>query len=247
MEAAQKIRMAVAAVALLRQAGQANPALREAVGEVKRLQSQRFAGTYTDLLAGGQHAAATRFFLDELYNDKDYAQRDAQFARIAGAIEKFLPAHAADTAVGLAQLHALTEALDQAMAVAWLAPANAGLSPAQRYVAAWREVGRRADREAQLTGVMGIGQQLARLTRKPGLRMMLRMMRGPASAGGMSSLQRFLERGFDTFAAMAGQTQGTEEFLDTIGLRESALIAMLFDRELATCGTELQRILGQAR
>ena len=44
------------------------------------------------------YAAAARFFLDELYSDKDYADRDAQFARIAGAIEKLFPAQVARTA-----------------------------------------------------------------------------------------------------------------------------------------------------
>ena len=59
------------------------------------------------------------------------------------------------------------------------------------------------DREGQLRVVLGIGQQMARLTRTAGLRMMLKMMRGPAAAAGLGALQRFLECGFDTFAAMA--------------------------------------------
>ena len=100
---------------------EADPSLRAALGWVKRVQSQRFAGTYADLLARGPYAAATRFFLDELYSDKDYAERDAQFARIAGAIERLFPAQMRGTAVDLAELHALTEELDQAMAVASLA------------------------------------------------------------------------------------------------------------------------------
>ena len=99
---------------------EADPPLQAALGRVKRVQSRRFAGTYADLLAAGPYSAATRFFLDELYSDKDYAERDAQFARIAGAIESLFPAQIADTAVDLAQLHALTEELDQAMAVASL-------------------------------------------------------------------------------------------------------------------------------
>jgi hypothetical protein len=108
MEAARKIRNSVAQVALLRHVAQDNPALGGAVREIKRLQAVRFGGTYSDLLAGGPYAAATRFFLEELYSDKDYAQRDAQFARIAGAIERLFPEQVARTAVALAELHALT-------------------------------------------------------------------------------------------------------------------------------------------
>jgi len=243
MEAARRIRNAVAQVAQLRQAVAASPPLGAALGEVKRVQSRRFAGTYADLLGGGPYADAARFFLVELYSDKDYAERDAQFARIAGAIERLFPDQVAGTAVALAELHALTEELDQAMAVAWLTHGGAA---AQRYVAAWREVGRRPDREGQLRVVLGIGQQMARLTRTKGLRMMLKMMRGPAAAAGLGALQRFLECGFDTFGAMARRPGGAEEFLDTIEVRESALMTLLFDAGLVACETELARTLGQA-
>jgi hypothetical protein len=244
MEAARKIRDAVAQVALLRNAALDNPALSGAVREIKRLQAIRFAGTYSDLLSGGPYAAAARFFLEELYSDKDYAERDAQFSRIAGAIEKLFPENVARTAVTLAELHAVTEELDQGMALVWLAQGD-GRSHAARYVDAWREVGRRADREAQLRVVMGIGQQMVHLTRTPGLRMLLKMMRGPASAAGLASLQHFLETGFDTFASMVRTPQGAPTFLRTIEARESALIAALFDADRVACETELARTLGQ--
>jgi hypothetical protein len=245
MEAARKIRNAVTAVSLLRRAVEADPSLQAALGRVKRVQSRRFAGSYADLLAAGPYAAAARFFLDELYSDKDYAERDAQFARIAGAIERLFPVQVADTAVALADLHALTEELDQALAAAWLELADDGLTEAERYARAWRKVGRRADRESQLTVVLVIGRKMARFTSTPGLRMMLKMMRGPAVAAGLGSLQRFLENGFDTFAAMA-RGNGAEGFLGTIEARESRLIAMLFDADLVACETDLAHLLGQA-
>jgi hypothetical protein len=245
MEAARKIRDAVNRVASLRQATAALPAVDAAVRKVKTVQSRRFAGTYSDLLASGPYAAPARFFLDELYSDKDYAERDAQFARIAGAIEKFFPPAVSSTAAALAGLHALTEELDHAMALAWVA--HSGIeADAGHYVVAWRAVGRRAERESQLSVVLDIGMQMARLTRTPGLRTLLKMMRGPAVAAGLGSLQRFLENGFDTFAQMARRPGGVEEFLRTIRLREAALIAMLFDADLVACETELARTLGQA-
>lgn len=247
MEAAQKIRQAVAAVSQLRDAAAREPALRDAVTAVKRFQARRFAGTYADLLASGVYADAARFFLDELYSDKDYAERDAQFARIAGAIERLFPADVAATSVALAQLHALTEDLDQAVARHWVALAQDVPDEAQRYARAWRIVGRRAERVSQLGTVLKIGREMTRLTRLPGLRFMLKMMRGPASAAGLSSLQRFLETGFDTFSAMARRPGGAEAFLGLIQQREAALIGMLFDAEGVACETELARILGQAR
>lgn len=246
MEAARSIRDAVAAVTRLRESAAGEPGLHQALMEVKRLQSRRFSGTYADLLRGGTYAAAARFFLEELYGDKDYARRDEQFARIAGAIERLFPAHVADTAAALARLHALTEDLDVQMARYWNAEPGMASIPTRRYATAWRRLGRREEREAQLGSVLVLGNELARLTRKPGLRTMLRMMRGPANAAGLGDLQAFLENGFDTFAGMSRSRGTVEHFLATVQSREQQLFALLYDEDLVACETELGRILGQA-
>jgi len=245
MDAARKIRDSVGAVEQLRRSASSQPALTSCIGEVKRLQSRRFAGTYADLLHDPTYGAAARFFLEELYSDKDYEERDRQFARIAGAIEKLFPEQVTETAASLAQLHALTEDLDQSMARVWLELDEASL--ARRYVGSWQRVGRRAEREQQLAVVVRVGHELSRFTRTPGLRMMLRMMRAPASAAGLGSLQQFLEGGFDTFAAMAKRRGAAEAFLQTIEQREQVLIARLFDADAVAGETELAALLGQAR
>lgn len=244
MSTAQTIRDAVAQVERLREESRAVPEIGQAVVRVKRLQAARFAGTYADLLGSADYGPAARFFLEELYGDRDYRDRDAQFARIAGAVETFFPKDVAQTAEALARLHALTESLDHAVARAIpLAVAE----DAGAYVRAWKAVGRREDRELQLTTVIAIGKEMTRLTRLRGLRTMLRMMRGPATAAGLSSLQGFLESGFDTFAVVAKQRGGAERFLQTIEERERRLMVLLFDGEPVACETELRRILGQAR
>jgi len=92
-----------------------------------------------------------------------------------------------------------------------------------------------------------MGAEMTRITRLPGLRMMLRMMRGAAAAAGLSALQRFLESGFDTFGAIAKQRGGAERFLETIRTREQQLMELLFDADAVAGETELRRILGQAR
>ena len=131
------------------------------------------------------------------------------------------------------------------MAQAWREPALQALPEGPRYLHAWRQVDRRAERASQLAKVLEIGQDMARLTRAPGLRLALKMMRGPASAAGLSSLQRFLEAGFDTFGQMARHRGQVEAFLDVIRSRESALIAALFDAPLVASETEIARTLGQ--
>ena len=241
MDAAETIRDSVARVASLRQACVERPALLAAVVEVKRYQARRFALSYADLLSAGPFQGASRFFLDELYSDKDYSQRDAQFSRIANALQTVFPKHVVATAVALAKLHALTEELDHAMGLAWMATQSSS-SLTGRYVAAWRAVGRRADRDLQLTTVLAVGQELDRLTRAPGLRLLLKMMRRPAQAAGLDALQSFLEAGFDTFARMSGKGEGAKVFLGVIQKEESALIDALFSADVVALETKLSSL-----
>jgi hypothetical protein len=250
MDAAQTIRDAIADVTALRLHRTGDPALGAAVNRVKALQAQRFRGTYADLMGSPSFGPAARFFLEELYSDTDYTDRDLQFGRIAGTLQTMFPASVVATAVALAVLHAQTEELDQDMGRAWLAQAPSGapaLHDTSRYAAVWRAVGQRHARQQQLQRVLAMGSDLAGLTRTPGLRMMLRMMRGPAHAAGMGALQQFLEAGFDTFGQLARQRGGVEQFLAAIEQRERALMDLLFDADPVTCETQLAITLGQAR
>ncbi|MBT9505734.1 MAG: hypothetical protein IV109_04010 [Rhodoferax sp.] len=243
MDAKTIIRDAVERVMTLRKTAAATPGLAQAVSEVKHFQARRFKGTYADMLGSSQYKPAALFFLEELYSEKDYSSRDAQFARIAGALERIFPEQVVQTAVSLARLHRLTEELDLAMGQCWL---NSGKGhEVARYVAAWREVDRRADRQTQVETVMSVGHELDRLTRMPGLRLMLKMMRSPANLAGLGALQRFLESGFDTFAAMGRKGDGATYFLSTVQARERALIALLFEGNSVACETNLAQILGE--
>ena len=240
MDAAQTIRDAVARVGAIRQEATFNPDLRTALVTVKAFQAKRFAGTYADLLRSAEYGSAARFFLNDLYSDKDYSQRDAQFSRIAGALQRLFPQQVIATAVLLAQLHLLTEELDWEMASRW-GPRTATLSHGDvtHYIACWRAVARGEDRIRQLEMVLTVGKDLDRLTRTPGLRLMLRMMRGPAKAAGLGSLQNFLETGFDTFANMSGKGRSAEEFLNTIRIRESSWIQRLSHGDITLCEADL--------
>lgn len=240
-EAADVIRACVKRVSFLRESSLSTPSLHNSLRWVKDFQSRRFAGTYGDLLNSVEFGAASTFFLQELYGDKDYEQRDAQFARIAGALQKYFPESVVETAVALAELHALTEELDFEMAEASLASGNTGdASESAHYLQCWRMVGRESDRLRQLQAVLNMGNELNRLTQIRGLRMMLRMMRGPAKAAGLHALQLFLESGFDTFATMSGKRGLAAEFLHTIEQREGAWISKLFTLPEEACIADLQ-------
>jgi hypothetical protein len=245
MKASEEIREALARVAALRQAATGPGELAQALKAVKHLQAQRFIGTYQDLLKHPIYGPSASFFLEELYSAKDYSQRDAQFSRIAGALERTFPPHILATVLTLTRLHQQTEELDMALAQAW--SQSSATSGAARYVAAWRSVGQRPARQWQLATVLDVGQTLSELTRKPGLKLLLRMMRKPAELAGLGSLQGFLEAGFDHFAGMARQRDAVNHFLNTIRSRESAWIEQLFDADPLTCENELALTLGFAK
>lgn len=208
---------------------------------VRQVQVRRFRHTYADLLADGRHSRAAAFFLNELYGSDRFEERDAQFARIVPALERLFPAPVLSLAEQLAEVHALTEELDLALAQTWRTctpdtPVTRPADWATPYVAAWQQVGRRPERDLQLSTVVDMGHRLARVVTYPGLRTALKLMRGPARAAGLSLLQGVLEEGFDAFRAMGDPSF----FLDAIARRERAWMDGLFDAP-----TQSARILSQ--
>ncbi|PTT40933.1 hypothetical protein DBR23_07165, partial [Acidovorax sp. HMWF018] len=101
MDAAQTIRDCIADVTALRLHRTGEPALGAAVGSVKSLQARRFRGTYADLMGSPSFGPAAQFFLEELYSDTDYTDRDLQFGRIAGTLQTMFPQPVVNTAVAL--------------------------------------------------------------------------------------------------------------------------------------------------
>jgi hypothetical protein len=223
---------ALAVVHQLQDLQRSQPALLSMVKAVKRVQCSRFQRSYANILTHPDWANAAQFFLQELYADRDFSQRDAQFGRIAPAIERLFPQSVVQLATTLAQLHALSEQLDHRMAVTLLAMSidpQTDYAVRTHYPLAWRTVGQRTAREQQLELVNHLGEELAKITRVKGLRILLRMMRSPAHAAGLEHLQSFLELGFDTFALMQRSKSGAEGFLNAINDRERAWMARLFD------------------
>jgi hypothetical protein len=199
----------------------ADPALSARVGAIKRYQHARFQRSYADLLSDARYADAARFFLDDLYGPSDYTERDAQFARIVPALARLFPPALLATVAQLTELHALSERFDSAMGTSH---AGEHVSPAS-YRQAWQAVGDREGRLRQIDLMLAVGRALDGYTRNPVLRHSLKLMRGPARAAGLGTLQTLLERGFDTFRAL----EGAGPFLDTITQRERALALRLFD------------------
>ncbi len=217
-----------------RQLRRREPALGARVLALKSFQQARLRLTHAELLSHPRQAPAARFFLQELYGPQDFSERDHGLGRVVPTLVRLFPRDVVFTVDRLLQLHALSEELDTAMGRLDL-PALPGHGTGgaswcgSTYATAWRLVGRRPEREWQLASVLALGQQMDRLTRLPGLRHSLRLMRGPAHLAGLAPLQGFLERGFDAFRGMGGAS----DFLSSIQHREALWLEWLFsDRTL---------------
>jgi hypothetical protein len=231
LEAYGNIAQSLSVVEHLRQQRPAQSDLAKRTQALRQWQAARFRNTYADILQDAHMGPAALFFLTELYSEQDFSRRDAQFARIAGAIERLFPQAVVQTATLLAKLHALSETLDACMAIQWQA------SSAQQneldlpcYQGLWQSLmstpSYAAARQQQLDATQELGLQLQRHTQVPGLRLMLKMMRAPATAAGLQDLQRFLERGFDTFGQL-GKAGKVPQFLTTVSERENAWLSKM--------------------
>ena len=213
-----------------------DPALASAVLRVKAYQQRRFGLTYADLLASARYRPAAQFFLDELYGPRDFTRRDAQFERVVPALVHLFPTALVATVAVLAELHALSEQLDSALAARL--DADAPLD-AQAYAHAWQASAQPAQRERQIALTLQVGESLDRLTGNPLLHTSLRLMRGPAFAAGLGELQGFLEAGFESFRAM----HGARDFLGLVDAREHHLNRALFATPPGPAGPDLQALL----
>lgn len=243
-QTASRIRAKLSEVAHLRLQIR-TPGLIAATTAVKSLQSLRFRATYADFLRSPTHAAATQFFLEELYGERDFTERDTQFGRIAGAIERLFPSAVGDLAVDLAEIHALSERLDHEMAEHWASysGSDSEISTAERYIRSWRTTGQREQRTRQLAVVMHMGHELQQLTRIKSLKIGLKMMRQPAQLAGLSSLQQLLERGFSAFSTMGD----AKSFLAAIESRESRWMSNMFEVDLRVQTEQLTQELSKVK
>ena len=190
------------------------------LSEVKHWQALRLGRTYSDLAAHPRYAQATRFFLEDLYGEKDFSGRDEAMLRIYPVMVKTLPAGAVEPAALAIEVDAFSETLDRRVAQAL----PAGAIAVSGYAQAYREAGTPEERQRQIELIEEVGERLDDLVARPMVYAALKLMRGPARIAGLADLQSFLERGFDAFRRMGG----ADYFLETIAKRETTILKRLF-------------------
>lgn len=226
----ESCRRELQAVVTLRQSAKKSSATLAAMAALKHYQSQRMAATHADLLASPDTNAAAQFFLDDLYGPKDFTQRDADIERIIPMSEHILPTSALCTIAEAVALDALSETMDNAMA------ARLGEQfSEEEYIASYREVTARSDRERQLAHIQSLGDSLCALVRKPLLGSTLKIMRGPARLAKLNELHNFLERGFSAFRGM----KDPKAFVAKIIARETVIMENIYAGRVQPFAQEL--------
>ncbi|MGV0949781.1 MAG: FFLEELY motif protein [Azonexus sp.] len=208
----------------LRLAAMADPVLARRRTSLREWQVARLARTHADLLASELYGQAATFFLSDLYSAKDCGERDAELERILPLITSMLPVSGLRALLLAIEVDVLSERFDGVMVGALGAQLDGPGMDDAAYATAYRKVGDRPGREAQIRLIGETGEALDAFAQKPFVRMALKMMHGPAKMAGLGELQAFLERGFDAFRTM----RDAGEFLELIVSRERAFSAALF-------------------
>jgi hypothetical protein len=214
-------------VARLHAERRVDPTLTAALDRVAQWQAQRLRMTYDDLAQQPRYAGAIQFFQTDLYGGADFAQRDADLARVVPVMVRMLPARVIATIAHAMELNVLSQELDRAL-LARL-PRSDGRFTVSEYCEAFRKMGQREGRERQIRLIVEIGTALDGYVTKPLIHAAMVMMRQPARLAGLAVLHDFLERGFDAFRRMGGAV----EFLRTIAARETALLDAVYGGEVA--------------
>lgn len=171
--------------------------------ELRRWQAERLERSFEAFLDDPGRRPAARFFLTDLYGDRDFSQRDADIARVAPKMQRLLPVGLVETLCDAVELGTLSHAFDLRMAEALqtLAPRARRLST-EHYAEAYRQVGLPLLRGHQIDLIERAGLGLGMALKTRGVATLLGLLRGPARAMGLGELQSFLERGFGAYAEL---------------------------------------------
>lgn len=195
---------------------------------LRNWQAQRLAGTYADLLADPEYAAASRFFLSDIYAARDFSQRDHDFERLYHLLSRFLPAQSLHLLRRSLDLNHLSYELDRRLLGALVDELGVrdALTP-ELYTQGYRLCDHYDERAFQIREIVAVIEEVGAGARLPLVGVSLRLARVPAHAAGWMELYDFLERGYRAFRPL----KSVEKFARTIGQREMDLLERIYGGE----------------
>jgi hypothetical protein len=147
-----------------------------ALSVLRAWQAARLERSFADVLADPAMAPAGRFFLSDLYGDRDYSARDRDVDRIMPVMVHLLPESLLVAARDAIELHALSHAFDLRLVEAMRRRRYQRLD-VRRYAEIYRDAGFPRLRRRQIRLVVAVGQSLDAAVRRHGV---YRLLRAPA-------------------------------------------------------------------
>ncbi len=192
---------------------------------LRRWQSKRLATTYSDLSRSARYRQAMQFFLQDIYSERDYSQRNKDMERMYETLRHLMPEAVIRPLVLTVQLHYLTEQLDRELLDMLVNRLNMqGLISVPLYAEAYRLCDNYALRVKQIDLICEIGELVDESVRMPGSGMALRLGRIPLERAGWGELAAMMERGYHAFKHM----RGAGELLNTIRTREMQILDRIY-------------------
>ena len=193
---------------------------------VQSWQRERLARTYEEIIFQERYRAAGNFFLDELYGDLNFRERDQEVERVLPIMVRMLRDDMILVLAEAFELQSLSLQFDMEMTRQFQKSGWDQLNK-QRYGEIYRACGRVKARENQIELIRRLGLALNELVHHRLVLWLIRTVRGPARAAGFGLLQSFLENGLNAFRRMGDGTG----FIETVWQREGDVMRRLFDAD----------------
>jgi hypothetical protein len=188
-------------------------------------QSQRLARTYADLLEVPRYTPACRFFLDDIYAERDFSQRDHDLETMYDFMRRFVPDAVSRPAALTIKLHRMTDALDQQLLEVLVNQVGItdSITVAQ-YAEAYRLCNNYRERVEQIDAIIEICEHIDSIVRNPITGPALAIAKRPLRGAGYGEVVNFLERGYDSFKRM----HGSRHFRKTLHDRELSALDRMY-------------------
>jgi len=199
-------------------------------------QSQRLARTYADLLEVPRYNPACRFFLDDIYAERDFSQRDRDLETMYDFMRRFVPDAVSRPAALTIKLHRMTDALDQKLLEVLVN--QLGITDSitvEQYAEAYRRCNNYRERVEQIDAIIEICEHIDGIVRNPITGPALSLAKRPLRGAGYGEVVAFLERGYDSFKRM----HGSHHFRKTLQDRELGALDRMYAHDPDPFGIEI--------
>ncbi len=193
------------------------------LAQLRRFQDARLRLTHNDLLVDATLSPALHFILDDIYDASDLLPVAEDIRRAEPLASKLLPAKVMNTAAHALAAAVITQELDEALTALLAEQLDAPITAAA-YAEGYRQLGRQADRQQQITLIESLGAKLEKYLRRRLLLRTFKMVRKPVHKAGFGHLYDFMSTCFDVMRPVPDAAQ----LLAQISHRETVIMQGLF-------------------